>query len=73
MKFHRIGCNAITKQFFDHVGSQISDTVRDGRRNEQNTELLSFCDAARLRKCGIVGVQLGNKWVAEVQRSQMSI
>jgi hypothetical protein len=41
----------------DDVGSQIRNTAADGRRNEQNAEVKSFCDAAGVRKSGTIGVQ----------------
>jgi hypothetical protein len=64
---------SVHKSFGDDIGSRISDSAGDGRRNEQDAKVKGFCDASRLRKSGTIGVQRHKERVAVVPRSQMSI
>jgi hypothetical protein len=59
--------NWLHNSFCDDIGSRISDTAEDGRRNEKDAVVKSLCDVTKLQS-DTIGVQRQIEMVSEYLR-----
>jgi hypothetical protein len=70
MKFHKMGVKnyKIGCTVCDDIGSRISNTAEDRRRNEKDAAVKSLCDVTKLRESDTIGVQRQIEIVSEYLR-----